>query len=146
LELIRDDHFWEHPLLRSAFPRPITNDVLRLWSQHETLLSTLDHLPRTFCHMDAYRPNLFLRRSAQDANQLVAIDWVFAGIGAIGEEIANLLAASLIWFEYDATEAKGLDEAIFAGYLGGLREAGWHGDAQLVRLGYTFACALRWGW
>jgi len=145
LELVRDKRFWEHPLLRSAFPRPITGDVLRLWASHNELLATLDQLPRTFCHLDAYRPNLFLRRGAQGAEETLAVDWVFAGIGAIGEEIANLLAASLIWFEYDAAEAGLLDEAVFAGYLDGLREAGWQGDARLVRLGYTAACALRWG-
>jgi hypothetical protein len=71
--------------------------------------------------------------------------WTNQRISAIGEEIANLLAASLIWFEYDAAEAGLLDEAVFAGYLDGLREAGWQGDARLVRLGYTAACALRWG-
>jgi hypothetical protein len=145
LELIRDERFWEQPLLRSVFPRPVTDDILQLWDSHDMLLTTLDQLPRTFCHMDAYRPNLILRRAAQGTNQTVAIDWVFAGIGAIGEEIANLLAASLIWFEYDAAQAKSLDEAVFASYLDGLREAGWQGDSRLVRLGYTAACALRWG-
>jgi hypothetical protein len=145
LDLVRDERFWEHPLLRSAFPRPVTDDVLRLWAGHDALLTALDQLPRTFCHLDAYRPNLFVRRGAQGAEETVAIDWVFAGIGGIGEEMANLLAASLIWFEYDAAEARSLDEALFAGYLDGLREAGWQGDPRLVRLGYTAACALRWG-
>jgi len=56
-----------------------------------------------------------------------------------------LFAASLVWFEYDASEAKSLDQAIFDSYLNGLREAGWSGDPQIVRLGYTAACALRWG-
>lgn len=128
---------------KSAFPRPVSDEILRLWASHDALLATLDQLPRTFCQLDAYRPNLFLRRGAKGADQTVAIDWVFAGIGAIGEEIANLLAASLIWFEYDAAAARSLDEAVFAGYLDGLREAGWQGDPRLVRLGYTAACALR---
>ena len=145
LRLIADEHFWEHPLLISDFPRPITEEVLRLWESHEALLSVLDQLPGTFCHMDAYRPNLFIRRDAQGNAQAVAVDWVFAGIGGLGEEIANLLAASLIWLEYDASQAKQLDEAIFAGYLDGLREAGWQGDSRLARLGYTASCALRWG-
>ena len=145
LELIRDQHFWEQPLLRSAFPHPITDSVLRLWESHDTLLATLDGLPQTFCHLDAYRPNLFIRRDAQGANQTVAVDWVFTGIASVGEEIANLLAASLIWFEYDAAEARSLDEAVFSGYLKGLRDAGWQGNPRLVRLAYTAACALRWG-
>ncbi len=145
LKLVRDERFWEHPLLQSAFPQPVTDDVLQLWARHDALLAALDQVPRTFCHLDAYRPNLFRRRGAQGADQTVAIDWVFAGIGGIGEEIANLLAASLIWFEYDAAEARSLDEAVFAGYLDGLREVGWQGDSRLVRLGYTAACALRWG-
>ena len=145
LELIRDEHFWEQPWLRSAFPRPITDEVLRLWASHATLLAALDQLPQTFCHLDAYRPNLFLRRDAQGSNQTVAVDWVFTGIASVGEEIANLLSASLIWLEYDAAEARSLDEAVFSGYLNGLRDAGWQGNSRSVRLGYTAACALRWG-
>ena len=145
LELIRAKQFWEGSLLRSAFPRSITEEIFRLWDQHEPLLATLKNLPPTFSHMDAYRPNLFIRRNAQGAEEVVAIDWVFAGIGAIGEEIANLLLASLIWFEYDATSAKNLDDRIFAGYVEGLRQAGWDGDSRQVRLGFTAACALRWG-
>lgn len=146
LKLIRSEQFWEHPLLRSAFPKPITDAVLQLWGRHDTMLAVLTQLPQTFCHMDAYRPNLFIRHdAAKGTDQTVAIDWVFAGIGGIGEEIANLFAASLIWFEYDAVDARRLDEAIFAGYLDGLREAGWNGNPQLARLGYTAACALRWG-
>lgn len=145
INLIRRGEIWELPLLQSAFPRSIAADMLRLWDQHDRLLAALEQLPQTFCHMDAYRPNLFLRRNPQGGLETVAIDWVFAGPGAIGEELANLFAASLIWFEYDAADAKSLDDVIFTKYLEGLHEAGWQGDAQLVRLGYTAACALRWG-
>jgi len=145
LTLIRDESLWKHPLLRSGFPHPIADDVLRLWDSHPALLATLDQLPQTFCHMDAYRPNLFIRRDVQGVDQTVAIDWAFAGTGGLGEEIANLFAASLIWHEYDATRAESLDQAVFAGYIDGLRESGWQGNHQLARLGYTVACALRWG-
>ena len=145
LERIRDETFWEHPSLRSAFPHPIIDDVLQLWASYDELFETLDRLPRSFCHLDAYRPNLFLRRDARGSHHTVAVDWVFTGIAAVGEEIANLLAASLIWLEYDAADAKSLDEAVFSGYLNGLRDAGWQGDTGLARLGFTAACALRWG-
>ena len=145
LDVVRDESFWEHPVLQPNFPRSITADTLRLWEHHDRLFAALDRLPRTFCHMDAYRPNLFLRRNGREEYETVAIDWVFAGPGALGEEVAQLFAGSLFWFEYDAAHARALDEAVFTNYLGGLREAGWDGDAELVRLGYTAACALRWG-
>jgi hypothetical protein len=32
---------------------------------------------------------------------------------------------------------------VFAGYLDGLRDAGWQGDPRQVRLGYTAAVTLR---
>lgn len=145
LDLMHDAGFWEQPLLKSIFPSSIRGDTLRLWENHEKLFAALDHLPQTFCHMDAYRPNLFLRRNSRNEIETVAVDWVFAGPGALGEEAAQLFAGSLFWFEYDAEDAKRLDEAIFTNYLQGLRQAGWHGAAELVRLGYTAACALRWG-
>ena len=145
LELIREEQFWKIPPLDSAFPRPITDDVLRLWDHYDSLLATLAQLPQTFCHMDAYRPNLFLRHGADGSSQTVAVDWVFTGIAAVGEEIANLLAASLIWLEYDAADARSLDQAVFNGYLDGLRDAGWRDDPRIARLGFTAACALRWG-
>src|SRR5262249_28318610 len=129
----------------SAFPKSIRDDVLRLWESHAVLMDALDRLPQTFCHMDAYRPNLFIRRNAQGIDRTVAVDWVFAGVGAVGEEIANLLAASLIWLEYDAAATGRLDTTVFSGYVEGLREAGWKEDSRLARLGYAAACALRWG-
>jgi hypothetical protein len=145
LELLQNKQFWEHPVLRYAFSDALTDKVLRLWSSHDRFLTSLDRLPQTFCHLDAYRPNLFLRRDPQGLTQTVAVDWAFTGIAAVGEEIANLLAASLIWFECDAAEVQSLDEVVFSGYLTGLREAGWQGNSQLARLGYITACALRWG-
>jgi hypothetical protein len=145
LNLIQDEGLLEQPPLHPAFPRGFKDGVLRLWASQHRLFGALDALPQTFCHLDAYRPNLFLRRDANGSEQTVAVDWVFTGIAALGEEIANLLAASLIWFEYDAAEVRSLDEAVFGGYLKGLRDAGWQGDYRLARLGYTAACALRWG-
>lgn len=73
LQLIRDERFWENPLLRNAFPQPVTDDILRLWASHEVFLAALDQLPQTFCHMDAYRPNLFIRRSGRGAAQRVTL-------------------------------------------------------------------------
>jgi hypothetical protein len=47
--------------------------------------------------------------------------------------------------ELDAAVAADLGEAVIASYLQGLRDAGWIGDANLVRLGYAAHAVLRWG-
>jgi hypothetical protein len=63
------------------------------------------------------------------------------GLGAVGEELAAMVASTLGWFELDGTGARELGETIFEGYLAGLRDAVWTGDANLARLGYAIASA-----
>ncbi|UCC61515.1 MAG: hypothetical protein JSV36_11965 [Anaerolineae bacterium] len=134
----------EHPLVRRFLPGRIADDLLRLWAERETFLDALDRLPQTFCHLDAFRRNLFARRSPDGHVQTVAVDWAFVGIGAVGEEIVPLVQASVLILEVELTRAQELDEIVFQGYLDGLRDAGWHGDPRLVQLGYAAAGALRY--
>jgi hypothetical protein len=143
-ERVADPATWDHPVAVAAYPAPVAADAMRAWAVRRTLLAALDLLPRTFCHFDAYRPNLFARQASDGSAETVAIDWVFAGRGAVGEEIANLVGATLIWGEHDPAEADALEAAVFDGYVEGLRHAGWVGDRRLVRLGYAAHLAVRW--
>ena len=77
--------------------------------------------------------------------EMVAIDWAFAGTGAIGEEIALIVAATLLFFEVEMGEAAGLNRIVFDGYLEGLHETAREGDPRMVRLGYAVGSALRYG-
>ncbi|MGC9397076.1 MAG: hypothetical protein ACP5J4_19710 [Anaerolineae bacterium] len=133
----------EHPLVRRWLPGDTSDGVFRQWARRETFLDALDRLPHTLCHLDAFRRNLFGRRSADGRDQTVAIDWAFAGTGAVGEEIEPLVNRSLGFLEVDPTRAQELDDIVFGGYLEGLRDAGWRGDPGQVRLGYTAATTLR---
>lgn len=130
------------PLLQRLYPPPVVSEIERLWRERESFLITLDQLPRTFCHHDAFRRNLMLR-AGPAGEELVAVDWAYAGHGAIGEELGQLVVASLFFFEAEGTAPRELDAACFAGYVAGLREAGWAGDERVVRLGFTAAAALR---
>jgi len=76
--------------------------------------------------------------------ETVAVDWEKIGPGPIGAEIATLTFGTLRRCEFDVAGADELDAAVFDGYVAGLREVGWHGAFELVRLGYTAAIALRW--
>ena len=133
-----------HPLARDRFSDAAIGRLLRLWAEREALLDALDRLPQVFGHLDAFPRNLAVRRSAGGA-RLVAIDWASVGFGAVGEELAPLVAASLIFFEADVSIARQLDAAAFAGYVDGLREAGARVDEASARFGYTAAASLRYG-
>ena len=74
----------------------------------------------------------------------VAVDREKLGPGALGAEIATLTFGTLRRCEFDAARADELHVAVFDGYFAGLREAGWQGPVEPVRLGYTAAIALRW--
>jgi hypothetical protein len=131
------------PLLaRQLYSAPVVIEIKRLWTERERFLAALDRLPQTFCHQDAFRRNLLIR-AGPEGDELVAVDWAYASHGAVGEELGQLVVASLFFFETVGIAPRDLDAACFASYVGGLREAGWAGDERLVRLGFTTAAALR---
>jgi hypothetical protein len=106
----------------------------------EALLDAIERLPQTFCHLDGWRENMLASGAGT-----VAIEWMFSGIAAIGEDPAAVLGADL-WHFLVAPDRAGLfDEAIYSAYVSGLREAGWHGDERLVRFVHAGAVALRLG-
>ena len=135
----------EHPLVRRAFPGRSGDGVLRLWEERDMFFAALDRLPQIFGHLDANPANLLVRRGADGRDETVAVDWTWVGVGAIGQEIAPLVSSSLMRFTVNVDQIPELDERVFAGYLDGLRDAGWQGDPRVVRFGYAAASAMRYG-
>lgn len=133
----------DHPLVRKAYSKRMIERYMQLWHDREDLLAAFDRLPRTICHQDAYRPNLFVRRTAGGSLQTVAIDWPFVGISAPGVDAAGMIGPS-VFFDADRIAARELEMIIYGAYLSGLAEAGWHGNPQHVRLGFTLTMALRY--
>ncbi len=134
-----------HPLARRWLNDENVERILSLWADRESLLAARERLPRCLCHHDAFRRNLILHAPRSSRDQTIAIDWAFVGTGVIGEELVPLVTISLDFLEVAMSQAKELDAAVFAGYLGGLADAGWQGDARQVRLGYTATAALFMG-
>ena len=114
----------------------------RCWRERGSFLATLDRLPRTLCHGDAFPANIFLTRTATEHESLVAVDWSEVGIGPVGEEIATLVLISSPFDTYSFPPDE-LDGPVFAAYVRGLNDAGWQGDERLVRLGYVGAATTR---
>ena len=132
------DDYLQHPLAQRALPLAEKDDILSIWQERERFCTSLARLPQTLCHYDVFRGNIF---HSQKSTKL--IDWALAGRGVVGEELVCYVALSLYFPKIPLAQADTLDQTVFAGYMDGLRDAGWTGDEQLVRLGYTCAMTLR---
>jgi hypothetical protein len=137
IDLIRQNP--AHPTVRSMLPGIALPLTLAFWDERTRMLDVLDKLPQTFCHQDAFGRNLFYRRE-----QVVALDWGYAGIAPVGTELAPLIGAAFGLARFPSSQAKELDQACFEGYLEGLRQAGWAPDPRQVRVGYTLTVTLRY--
>jgi len=128
-----------HPTVRLMLPGITLPLTLAIWEEHPSMLEILDGFPQTFCHQDAFGRNLFYR-----GEQVIAIDWGYAGIAPLGAELAPLIGAAFGLGRFPSSQAKELDQACFDGYLEGLRQAGWEPDFRQVRLCYTLTVMLRY--
>jgi hypothetical protein len=128
-----------NPWVRRWLPENDSGQFFRFWEERTLYLDALDRLPQTICHFDIFRRNLFARKTADGDDQTVAIDWAFVGRGPIGADLNPLVWMSIALGGVDLDRLLELEEVAFEGYLEGLREAGWQGDPQQVRLGCTAA-------
>jgi hypothetical protein len=134
---------WTVPLVQESFDQADSDRYDRLWARRHDLLAVLDALPQVFCHNDFHRRNVMLPKDETIAP--VAIDWAFAGPGAVATDAAHLTGGTLYFRDVDMSQARALDAAVFDGYLEGMHRGGWDGDDRLVRLGYTASIALGQG-
>jgi hypothetical protein len=128
-----------HPVVMDIFNPLTLVETLAFWEMHPRLLKLLDEMPQAFCHLDAFERNLFVH-----GEQVVAIDWAFAGIAPLGAELTPLIAAAPAMGNFPASRARELDKACFEAYLEGLCRAGFTPDPQQVRLGFTLTFGLRY--
>lgn len=139
--LIDDDTAWALPLMRKHFSVPLRDGLVRLHRHRDRLLTLMERLPRTVCHLDVWPNNLIRRPSGE----VVLLDWAFTGDGALGEDIGNLIPDSVMDLLFPHELLDELDERLTGAYLTGLREAGWNGDPRLVRAGIC-ASAVKYDW
>jgi hypothetical protein len=139
--LLDDDDAWQHPVARATFPAGLRDGVRYVHAHAQQLYRISESLPRTLCHLDFWPKNLFRRPDGQ----IVLIDWSFLGAGAIGEDIGNIVPDSVLDHFLAADDLPALEDAVYAGYLGGLHDAGWRGDERLVRLG-MWSSSVKYDW
>jgi len=97
----------------------------------------LDALPQTLCHFD-FHPGNVLGRAAE-----FVVDWAYAGVGPRGSDPGVLVADGVADGAFDPD---GMTEAVWDGYLAGLRDGGWSGDEEEVRYAFFRGTAMRLAW
>ena len=132
---------WQAPALRDALDPELGRSLASLWHRREDLLLWVDQAPRTICHLDLHPKNLFA-----DQGGTVLIDWAFVGVGALGEDIGNLIFDAVWDFHVAAPDFELLEESLTGGYLRGLRDAGRGQDADSVRLAILASASVKYLW
>lgn len=121
-------------------------DIWNCYSLNRTrvksLLETLDVLPRVFAHQDVHWDNIFIEQ-LEESDSLIAIDWQFASISGVGEELGRIFGYALLKNKIPVIMVEEYKETLFKSYLQGLRDSGWNGDAKLVRFGFCVAAGSR---
>jgi hypothetical protein len=139
--LLDSDAAWDQPLVADCFPAGLRSAAAELHRCRDRLYAIAESLPQTLCHLDFWSKNL-IRRS--DGSH-VLLDWAFVGMGAIGEDIGNLIPDACFDHFIDSTDLPALDTAVFGAYVAGLNDAGWNGDSEVVRLG-LWVSAVKYDW
>ncbi len=140
-ELLDDESVWAHPLVRESFPAGLREGARFVHAHRDRLCQISESLPRTLCHLDFWPKNLFCRPSGE----IVVIDWSFAGDGAVGEDIGNLVPDAVFDHFVTADQMPRLEQVVYEGYLRGLRASGWADDPRLVKLG-MWSSAAKYDW
>jgi hypothetical protein len=122
-----------------VLPDRVADALLEHWEGRRRLLAVHGSLPRVLCHRDYNPGNLFVQ-----SDRVLAIDWDCAGVGMLGEDLADLACEALVYYGYPLEGADELAEVTLASYVEGLRASGWDGPEALVREGCGVARALHW--
>lgn len=144
MHLVRTRPIWRVPPA-SAWLAPRRRRLRLLWERRQDLLAILEAQPRTFCHRDLNPTNLFWLPEGAPEPRLLALDWHTAGEGVAGEDLASLVAGSVVATEWSWQRIAELEAAAFPAYATGLAEAGARVDPATLRRCYAAAMALRWG-
>ena len=135
------DADWDHPAAAAAWPAEVRRQLRRLWADRYRVLRASEAAERTLCHLDVWPANLI-----DHAGSSVLLDWAFAGDGAVGEDVANLIVDSCADGLMDASLLPEIAESVTDRYLVGLRDGGWSGSDDAVRSAIAACGAAKYSW
>jgi hypothetical protein len=119
LPTVRDEGVWQHPLVAGAFDEVLHARLLAAADRSSEYADELDAITKVASHGDAC-PNNLLSSAGSDGFTL--IDFGFWGPGPIGFDLAQLLVGDVQIGRRGSEDLAEIDEAIFTGYMAGLRD------------------------
>jgi hypothetical protein len=132
---------WDQPAGAAAWPEPLRRAARALLADRDALVARAEGSPRTFCHLDVWPLNL-----VEDGARTVLLDWAFAGEGALGEDLANLIVDTVRFGLVDVALLPDIARECTDGYLAGLRAGGWTGPESVVRRAVAASGAAKFSW
>jgi hypothetical protein len=119
LPVLRDDSVWQHPLVAGAFDEGLRARLLEAADRSAEYAEELSSRPIVAAHGDACPNNLLARA---DSDDFVLIDYGFWGPGPIGYDLSQLLVGDVQIGRRSSADLAQVEDAIFAGYMAGLRD------------------------
>jgi hypothetical protein len=119
LPVLRDEGVWQHPLVAGAFDDDLRARLLEAAERSAEYADELSRMTIVASHGDACPNNLLLRA---DSEGFVLIDYQFWGPGPIGFDLSQLLVGDVQVGRRTSDDLVEVDDAIFAGYMAGLRD------------------------
>lgn len=109
-------------------------------------ITALEQLPRVYSHQDYYEQNILLRKDQRQEDSVMLIDWQFASVSGVGEDLGRFLGLAVSRGQVPVEQFVEYRELFFTSYMEGMREAGWQGDSNLSRFGFVASFAMRAIW
>ncbi|MBN1937822.1 MAG: phosphotransferase [Anaerolineae bacterium] len=130
------------PIVQSTLDDKQKLRVLQLIVENLRFDLVNTRLPQVLCHNDVHRKNFMWTLAQTGEEELIGVDWAFTGLGAVGNDLGELVGNSLYFFDYDPYDVETLEAALLEGYLAGIADHGVGIDPRLVRLGYLISLSF----
>jgi hypothetical protein len=141
LPMLMSDEIWQHPLC-GAFDAELRTRLRAAAADSAALAAEADALPSLLAHGDACPNNLL---AAEQADDLVMIDFGFWGAAPVGFDLTQLLVGDIQIGRRRADDLAELDEAIVTAYVAGLRAEGCEIPEQQVRRSHALCLLVMTG-
>jgi len=118
----------------------------RVLSSFDKWVVALEDLPRTLAHQDFSENNVCMDRDRKGTPRLVLIDWQFASVSGIGEDLGRFFGLSISRGSIPIERFREYRAIFIESYIEGMRKMGWNGDERLPEFGFLASCAIRSVW